>query len=205
MRLLSTTRGAASELALDLDSVKSDLRISTSHHDDILTCQYIPAAIAWAEGETNRPMVSKTCIDIFNDFPRWSHDWRDNYTIYLLGKVTTVASIIYVQNGSEVTLTGPDASPAGTGFQQDKGDNFTRLMPPRGGTWPDVDSDVINPVKITYTAGWANAEEVPADIRRAMTAHVYGAMELDGLLTIRPGFDMDHASKLISAYRNPWK
>jgi uncharacterized phiE125 gp8 family phage protein len=182
-----------------METVKTDLRISGSAHDSVLSAQYIPAAIAWAESATRRSLVSRTMALIIGRFPKYPA----SPTIILPGgKVTSIASIVYISNGAAVTMTGPDASPAGIDFQQSLGDSIARIMPKQGDSWPAVDSDAIDPVTITYSAGWATPAEVPADIKRAMTAHVYGSMELDGLLTIRPGFDIDHPEKLLSAYRS---
>lgn len=200
MKLLTLNWGASNAIALDLATVKADLRISGSQLDSVMSAQYIPAAIAWAEAATRRSLVSRTMTAILSDFPDAAYD----YELKLPGgKVTSVASIAYVANSATVTLTGPDASPAGSDFQQSLGDAIARLLPAQGATWPAVDSDAIEPVTIVYTAGWATPAAVPADIKRAMTAYVYSAMELDGLLTIRPGFDIDHADKMLSAYRSP--
>ncbi len=200
MKSISRINGATSTPALDLDTLKADLRISGDALDDVLTCQYIPAAQAWAERETGRSLISRTIDWIVSDFPGRA----DNWTFILPGgKVTAIASIDYSINGSIVTLTGPSAgSPGGTDYAEDISGPVARIMPNRGESWPTVDNDVPQPVKVTYTAGWPNADAIPADLRRALTAYVYGAMELDGLLVIRPGFDADFADKLLSGYRS---
>lgn len=197
MKSIAVIKGAALESALDLEMVKADLRISGTQLDDVLSGQYIPGAIEWAEGATGRVMVARQLQWILSEFPLYT-------AMYLPGgNVSAVSSIAYVSNGSIVTLTGPSASPVGTDYQESLAGPLPRIMPPQGDSWPSVDSDAIDPVKVTFTAGYDSEAAVPADLKRAMVAHVYGAMELDGLLQIRPGFDMDHAEKLISAYRAP--
>lgn len=211
MNSLSISYGAPTESALDLETVKSDLRISGNDLDEILTSQYIPAAIEWAQGATRRRLVSTVVTWVLSDFPRPSYarpSWHYIYAMYLPGgPVSAVGGIEYVSNGSPVTLSGPSSSPAGTGYQESIGESMPRLLPPQGETWPDVDLDAIEPVKVTYTAGWADAASVPEDIKRALTANIFQSMELDGLLTVKVGdrasADMDFADRLISPYRSP--
>jgi len=192
---------AATTMPLDLETLKTDLRISGEALDSVITAQYIPAALSWAEAFTKRSLLSRVHRWILVDFPRYKV--YQGATLYLpRGLVSAVSSIVYYSGGTEITLTGPSSgSPAGTDYQEDLSGPVARIMPLAGASWPAVDRDVIRPVKITYTAGWASDKLIPGDIRRALTAYIYGAMELDGLLTIRPGFDIDHAEKLISAWR----
>lgn len=200
MKSLNQTWGASSSSALDLELVKTDLRISGNELDNALSSQYIPAAVAWAEGQTWRSLISRSIAWCVDAFPGQA----ENYTFRLPGGVVSaVAGIAYVSDGQTITLTGPDASPAGTDFQQDLSGHVARILPPQGEGWPAADTDAIRPVVVTYTAGWASDKLVPADLRRAMVAHIFGAMELDGLLDRRPGFDADFAEKQISAYRAP--
>lgn len=201
MNTLVIIKGAASAPALDLETLKLDLRISDDSLDSILSTQYIPAAVEWCEGVTKRIMVSRQLQWVVSDFP----DRSTNYAFYLPGgKVTAVAQIDYVDNQATTTLAGPSSSPAGTGFQESLSDSVSRIMPAQGESWPTPDSDAIDPVKVTYTAGWETQDDVPEDLKRAMTAYVYGALELDGLLQIRSGYDPDFAEKLASAYRWPF-
>lgn len=199
MKSITIDAVAATAMPLDLELVKNDLRITEDDLDAVLTGQYIPAAMAWAEGATRRSMIARVHTWIFDKFPTDRH-----LTIYMpRGIVQSIASIKYSSDGSIVTLTGPSSgSPAGTDYQEDLTGHVARVMPPRGESWPAVDTDVPQPVKITFTAGWATDKLVPADLRRAMTAYIYGEMEADGLLQIRPGFDFDFADKLISGYRS---
>jgi uncharacterized phiE125 gp8 family phage protein len=187
---------AATTLPLDLGLLKSDLRISGDELDAVLQGQYIPDAMAWAEGVMRRTIISRAHRWIISDFPR-----RDPVITLPRGKVSAVSSIEYSSNGSTVTLIGPTSgSPTGSDYQEDLRGPFGRVMPNRGASWPSVDTDVLSPVVITYTAGWAKAD-VPADIRRAMTASVFEAMELKGLLESRVSFDVEFRDKLISAWR----
>lgn len=184
------------EIPFDLDLLKADLRIATDDLDDVLMSQYIPDAVEWAEGAMRRSIMARTHRWILECFP-YGYD----QTIRLpRGKIQSVTSIVYSSNGSPVTLRGPSSgSPVGADYQEDLRGHRGRLMPLRGASWPSADIDVPAPIVITFRAGWTTPQDVPADIRRAMTASIYGAMELDGLLTIKQGFDSEFRDKLISA------
>lgn len=187
-------------LPLDLELLKSDLRISDDTLDEVIVEQYIPDAVSWAEGFMKRSIIARTHRWIISDFP---HGWNETITLPR-GKTQSVSSIAYSQNGTVTTLTGPSSgSPAGTDYQEDLRGHAGRIMPNRTESWPDVDCDVPAPVVITFEAGWTAASNVPADIKRALTASVFDAMELNGLLTIRNGFDLEFREKLLSGYRVP--
>lgn len=186
------------DLPLDLELLKKDLRIDSDALDEVIMRQYVPDAVSWAEGFMRRSIMVRTHRWILREFP-----YCVDQTILLpRGKIQSVASIAYSSGGSITTLTGPTSgSPAGTDYQEDLRGHAGRLMPARGSSWPEVDCDVPAPVVITFEAGWLTLDEVPADIKRGLTASVYGAMELDGLLQIRNGFDVEFREKLISAWR----
>lgn len=198
MNSLTISYDAATSLALDLETLKTDLRISGDSLDAVLTDQYIPAALSWAEATCKRSLLSRAHRWVLSAFPS-----SIDQTLFLpRGVVSAVASIKYSSGGSIVTLTGASSgSPAGTDYQEDLSGHIARVYPAWGASWPAVDIGVPQPVLVTYTAGWATEKLIPGDIKRALTAYVYGALELDGLLQIRPGYDIDHAEKLISAWR----
>jgi uncharacterized phiE125 gp8 family phage protein len=188
---------APEDIPLDLALLKQDLRIAHDDLDEVIMQQYIPDAVSWAEGAMRRSIVAREHRWILDSFPCGA-----DQTVYLpRGRVQSLTSIVYSSAGQLITLRGPSSgSPIGTDYQEDLRGHQGRVMPNRGGTWPSVDVDVPSPILITFTAGW-NVEDVPADIKRALTASVFGAMELDGLLTTKSGFDADFREKLISAWR----
>ena len=197
MRSITLDIDAFEDLPIDLETLKQDLRVSSDALDEVIMSQYLPSAVEWAEGAMRRSIMSRTHRWIIDEFP-CGYD----QTLYLpRGKVTSVANIVYSVDGEEQTLRGPTSgSPAGTDYQEDLRGHVGRLMPPRGSTWPSADIDVPAPVVVTYTAGW-DAEDVPADIKRALTVSVSMELEGDGLINGRQGFDIDFRDKLISAWR----
>lgn len=159
-------------LALDVDAIPS-LPVSVSdmkNHlrvdlidDDTLIETYIYAATAMVENETHRSIVSREHRWTLADFPQTTYQ-----KIRLpRGKTQSVTSIAYTSGGAVTTLTGPTSgSPAGTDYQESlSGEEGGWLMPNQGESWPSVDLDVLEPVVITFTAGWTT---IPQDINHAI-------------------------------------
>lgn len=188
---------APDQIPFDLELLKTDLRIATDDLDDVLMNQYIPDAVQWAEGEMRRTIMARTHRWILSEFPCGA------FPVINLprGKTLSVESIAYVSGGVTTTLRGPSSgSPVGSDYQEDLRGHRGRLLPNRGESWPSVDSDVPSPIVITFRAGYSAHTDVPEDIKRAMTASIVDAMEGNGLLTIKSGFDPEFRSKLISAW-----
>ena len=197
MRSITIDIDAPATLPVELELLKQDLRILDDDLDEVIQCQYIPAALELCEGFCKRSIVGRTHRWIIDDFPHG----RDQ-TIYLpRGNVNTVESIKYSSGNVITSLTGADASPAGSDFQQHLSGHIARLMPPYGGDWPgDVDDDVVKPVEITYSAGYLTIEDTPSDLKRAITAQVVVDLEKKGLIDHRPGWDQELVYKILS----PW-
>lgn len=200
MKQIAIDSDAITSQPLDLALLKQDLRITHSELDYAITTQYIPDAVAWAEGATHRAIALRAHRWIIDEFPYGAC----GQTLYLpLGRVTAVASVAYSSGGTITTLRGPTSgSPAGTDYQEDLRGNSARLMPPRGGAWPGVDVDVPSPVVVTFTAGWA-AADLPADLRRALIVSVAHALELGGLhpSSAFHDIDLELRDKMAASYR----
>lgn len=191
------------DLPLDFQLVKADLRIFGDELDDLISSQYIPSAIDYAEGVTRRNIASRAVRWVVDDFPRT----LDQAIRLPRGDVSAISSIAYSVDGAVTTLTGPSSgSPAGTDYQEDLTGISAIIMPPRGDTWPaSIDDDVPRPVVITYTAGYATADLVPANLRRALVAQIYVELDQKGLIPDGSGqpFDLDFVAKLLSPFRLP--
>jgi uncharacterized phiE125 gp8 family phage protein len=197
MKSITIDIDAPADLPLDLELLKQDLRIAGDDLDEVIMAQYIPDAVEWAEGVMRRSIIARTHRWILDEFPCGA-----DQTIYLpRGKVQSVTSIAYSSGGSVTTLRGASSgSPVGTDYQEDLRGHVGRIMPNRGESWPSVDDDVPSPIVITYTAGW-DAADVPADIKRALTVSVADALEGNGVVVVKNGFDIEFRDKLISAWR----
>ena len=147
-------------LALDLDLVKTHLRVVVND-EDALIVNAIYGEVQAAEGSMHRAIVARAHRWVLRRFPAGA----DPALRLPRGKTQSVAGIAYVSGGATTALTGPTSgSPAGTDYQEDlRGDDGGVLLPPAGQSWPTVDADVPAPVTITFTAGWTPAA-IPQDI-----------------------------------------
>ena len=161
-----------SPIPLSLDLVKDHLAID---YDDsnVLIEQYILAAIRAFEDTTHRTVYSRQHVWVLNDFPQW----RDYQITLPRGKTTAVKSIVYYSGGEAVTLTGPTSNTVGTDYQEDlRGDHGGVVMPPLSESWPSPDLDRPDPVTITFTAGWDEAD-VPPDVLQALLWYIRTAFD----------------------------
>jgi hypothetical protein len=163
---------------------------------DALLLLYMQSAISWAEGEMHRTIFSRSHQWVLRHFP---FEWLPVIRLPR-GKTQSVESIQYWNNATLMTLTGPDASPPGTDFQQSIiGDDGGELLPPITGAWPNSDLNVPAPVTINFTAGWS-ASQVPADITQALMFYVSDCMEMRGTADVEKGSYADIRANKISAY-----
>ncbi len=169
--------------------------------DDALLTVYIKAAVRWFEGETQRSMIARPHRWTFREFP-YTVDQR----LYLpRGKTQSVNLITYSTGHNLFTLTGPSASPAGSGFQEDlRGDAGGFIMPRVAASWPYVDADVPTPILLEFTAGWADGS-VPDDVIQACCFFVADCVELRGTLDmssalVRAGANLRTREFMISGY-----
>lgn len=188
----------ATAYPLTLAAIKSQLRIEHDEWDSLIYDIHLPAALSWAEGETRRSIWARTHRWVIREFPS-----GDQRIILPRGKVQSVASIAYVTGGNTTTLTGPSSSsPEGTGYQEDlKDEGGGVLMPNQGESWPSVDLDVPAPITITYSAGWAEQEDVPGDIKLAMIFYIGDALEITSSADLMSNTDLTVKDRLISAWR----
>ncbi len=159
----------AASLPVTLAELKSHLQLNRDDDDADLTL-FLQSAIDTFEFETGRPPIA-TVYRQYTRFPDYTHA----PIVLARGKVSAIASVKYTDPaGSEVTLAGtrPDlAGPIG------------RVFGPFSTGWPLVDLTAIHPVRVEFTAGWANAAAVPADVKvaiRMLAAHWYASRDAYG-------------------------
>lgn len=186
------------EYPITLSDAKRHLRVTHNFEDEKIE-RLIASATAWAQTETRRFFMSfpgRMRIDRF-PFDRESVRWQGIEFRYMSpyftrlptreiaarrraiflpgGKVQSVQQIDYVDTeGATQTLTGPTSTPAGTDYQEDLTDEEeAHVMPPREGSWPGVQSGLVNAVTIDFTPGFgASREDIPEDIRHAIRLKV---------------------------------
>lgn len=182
---------------IDLDLVKAQCSIDDDRFDAILPA-WIRSAVEWAEGSSHRTIFSRAHSWVLKGFPLGGMQG-----IRLpRGKTQSVESVVYVSGGQEYTLTGPSSDPVGTGYQESLiGDDGGWLLPPRGQSWPSVDSDVPAPVRVNFTAGWL-AGEVPGDVLHAILFAVADCVDIRGTPDLNThGGSLEAREGLISSYR----
>lgn len=191
IRTLALDSDQITDLGLDLDLIKSDLRIAHSDLDELLWSELVPAAIARAEAFTHRAIVSRAFRWIIDQFP-----YRyDQMLLLPLGKVQAIASIAVSVNHVTTVLTGPTSGSPGTDYQEDLRGDRARVMPAVGTAWPIHDIDVPAPIVVTFTAGWTEGN-IPADLRRGISAAVADQLDLDA-----QAINLEVPEKLLSAWR----
>lgn len=183
---------------ITLDEIKSQLRIEHDEWDSLISSIHLPAALSWAEGETRRSIQSRTHRWIISEFPS-----GDQRIILPRGKTQSISSIAYVSGGNTTTLTGPSSgSPEGTDYQEDLKDELGGVvMPNQGESWPSVDQDVPAPITITFSAGWAEQEDVPSDLKMAMIFYIGDSLEIASAADLMAHSDLSVKDRLISAWR----
>ncbi len=181
----------------DLLDIKQQLRIDHEEFDNLILNFHLPAAVQWAEGETHRAIVSRAHTWTLDEFPLDAP-----YAIRLpRGRTQSVESIVYRLDGVATTLTGPDASPIGTGWLQDLNNDAGGLLyPPTNSSWPTADIDQPDPVVVNFTAGYLTGE-VPPVIWQAIMMHIADALDIVGSADFGPATNTQYKRDLLSAYR----
>lgn len=179
IRPLALEVEASDETILDLDVLKAHCSIDGDALDDLLAL-YERAAIQWAEDEMHRTLLARVHSFVISDFPRCASSQQVTLP---RGLCQAVQGIQYVRDGVAISMLGPSSgSPGSTEYQEDlRSINGARLMPAQTTTWPSCDIDVVNPVVFNYTAGWANAAAIPANIKHALMFAVTDMLEVRGV------------------------
>ena len=142
--------GAAEE-PLTVAEAQTHLRIDG---DATYLAMLIAAARTQCEAFTCRTMVATTYEQYFDDFG------PEEFLLYW-GPVSSVSSIQYYDEDDVLQTFGSG------GYHVDNVMDRCRIYLDDDYSWPDVE-DKPNAVKITYTAGYANAAAVPAQLKYAM-------------------------------------
>lgn len=127
--------------------------------DDDLIAAYIAAAVQSCEARTRRQLMPATFVLRLNGFP-------DCDVIELpRPPLAGVTSIAYVDGDGESQTLSTDV------YGADPHTTPGRVLLKYGETWP-VTRCQRNAVTITYTAGYANADAVPALLKQGMLMRI---------------------------------
>ena len=182
---------APASMPITLDEVKAQLRVTHTAEDTALNAM-IAAAVDYVDGEglLGRAMVTQTWAQYVSQSPGWVR--------LQMGPFIALTSVQYYDDaGTLQTATVGD-------FETRLQDDFVMCGPKDNREWPtaDVRQDAI---KITYTAGFGAAADVPASLKHALlllVSHWYQNREASGETAIKEiplGFDM-----LLNAHRVSW-
>ncbi len=159
LRTVSLVTPPAAE-PITLEEARLHLRVTGTEEDSLIT-SLVTASRRAAEGKTNRALMLQTWRLSLDRFP-----YPDNAPILLprppFGSVT---AFTYTDaTGAGQTLT------TGATTLVDRG-VCAELVPAYGTVWP-VAREHPGSVQITYTAGYASAADVPAEIKAWMKIHL---------------------------------
>lgn len=175
---------------LDQTVLKTHLAVDGSALDFAIEI-YEQAAILWAEDYMRRSIMAREHRWVLSDFPRGHHRTSSHSMRSMQlprGKTIRVNYIQYCRGGQYLNLFGPSASgspPSTSDFQEDlAGDGGGTIMPLRNRDWPSVDYDSVNPVVVSFRAGWETPSEVPAAIKHAVMFAIDDMLEVRGVKDI---------------------
>jgi len=140
--------------ALSLSTAKSHLRVDHAD-DDTLIGALIDAAADLAEHLTGRTLITRTRTHRVAEFGE---------RVPLPGApVTAISDVKYLDTtGAEVTLSN-------TLYALESGTDWPSVVPVVGATWPAVQPDRADAVRIAYSAGYgADDTAVPSAIKQWM-------------------------------------
>jgi hypothetical protein len=214
-------------LPVSLTEAKRHLRVSSSAEDAHIN-DLLKGAIAWAERESRRRLISQTVTLSMDRFPRrgefvfaFGHNFenlhfgdardfgrefdpraRDRFMFLPGGVTTAVDEIRYTdESGAPQTLTGPTSGTPGADYQEDLSDDEGAfVMPSDAAEWPATDLGVVNAVVIQFQVGYSDdPAQVPDDIKAAIKFRIGDLFNIRDSSTKNPIGDT--ASNLLEQHR----
>lgn len=170
-------------LPVTLEDAKAQLRLHESVHEfDVEIDGFLHDAAAWVEQYTGHILEQREVTETVNGFA------APRLRAWPIAADAAVA-VSYLAAGDAVTVTGA---------RIDVVRRPARLLPAAGTIWPRVAA--TTPVTMTFTAGYADPDDVPRNLRRAILVLV-GAYDAD-----REGGEIlaqaeETARKLCSRYK----
>lgn len=132
---------------LQLDDVKTYLRLHEGAAEDYILLGMIAAARAYVETVTRQQLVSATYTLTLDCFPAVIRPPRP--------PLLSVSSIAYLDTAGDLQTLSAAL------YQVDSLSRPGRIMPARSQAWPSTDGDSFNAVTVTYVAGYGNYAQVP--------------------------------------------
>jgi uncharacterized phiE125 gp8 family phage protein len=156
-----------------LAEIKDYLRVDGNDFDNMLN-SLIVAAREYCEAFQNRSLVTQTWEMILDGFPKMPLELPKP-------PLQSVVSITYKDKDWIETTINPDD------YIVDQYSEPGRVMLASGKSFPSVELQPINAVKIRFTAGYGDADDVPEAVKQAMKifiAHRYENPDADKVPTV---------------------
>jgi uncharacterized phiE125 gp8 family phage protein len=154
---------APAETPVTLAEAKAFCRVDVDlTADDTLITALIDSVVATGEQYTNRCFVTRTIEGYYSGM--CTSQLEQSYFLHVRR-----APLIAI---SAVEYYSDDAYTAFTDFTLRQTHGFSRILFPSGVTDAVIDADAVYPWKVTFTAGYGAAADVPQDIKQALLAHV---------------------------------
>lgn len=177
---------------VSLADAQEHLRAAVNGTEASLIIAYLQAAREAVENHTGRALMSQTWELRLPEFPAGA-------IALPVAPLMSVTSLRYTSAANVDTLmastayqieasSGPTAQPA-------------MLWPAVGTTWPGTRLDDRGAVRVTFTAGYANAAAVPAALRAAILLITGELYENREATTARPLTENPAVKRLLDPYR----
>lgn len=184
---------------LTLTDAKAYLKVDHSDEDALIS-QMIREARSWTETFTGRALIDQTWKLALDGFPAVTAQNPYATILLPLGQTIAITSFTYRDTaGTLRVLYGMDASPNGADYQWELGSNGGGVLRPAwGATWPAT-RDLLDPVRITFRAGYTTAAGIPEQILAGLK------WKLADLYTTRGDQDVGGQHAVAVALLTPWK
>jgi uncharacterized phiE125 gp8 family phage protein len=138
-----------------LAEVKADLKMDDITDDDTTLTELIKVARVDGEQYTQRKFIDTTINEYYSSF--------GDCLELSLSPVSSITEIYYVNaDGINTELTSAN-------YQTDLISEPSKIFPKVGGSFPDVQSGAINPIRVKYVVGYgAAASDVPDPIKKSI-------------------------------------
>jgi uncharacterized phiE125 gp8 family phage protein len=190
MELRHITPPAAEPVSLS--DAQAHLRVGVDGPENATIAAYIQAAREAVENHTSRALMPQTWELRLPEFPA-------SAIALPIAPLMSVTSLRYTSAAGADTLLDP------TAYQVEASSGPTAqpamLWPAVGTTWPGTRLDDRAAVRVTFSAGYANAAAVPAALRAAILLITGELYENREATTARPLTDNPAVKRLLDPYR----
>lgn len=190
----STLETAPNSEPVTRDEAKSHLRVDGTDEDALIDT-LIVAARRYVEEQNRWALVTQTWDAFYDRFPK-----KDTAALVIpRPPLQSVTDVFYTdEDGTKNTLSSSE-------YNVDTDQWPGRVLLKRDNTWPDDELDTSNPVRVRFTAGYGDPEDVPKTIYQALLLLI-GTMYEHRETTVTGTIvrEMPFAAKaLIEPYRAP--